>query len=122
MSSRVLVLKYCVLTVESQEIPSSDPMDQGGEDDWDTVGGATERSHSPAPTMEEAVPESAQQATSTGEPPTPTEERRPEPSATTGVVESVVAHVEEEVPVEAGLVDIASTLGAPTVTVVRSNL
>jgi hypothetical protein len=122
MSSRVLVLKYCVLTVESQEIPSSDPMDQGGEDDWDTVGGATERSHSPAPTMEEAVPESAQQATSTGEPPTPTEERGPEPSATTGVVESVVAHVEEEVPVEAGLVYIASTLGAPTVTVVRSNL
>jgi hypothetical protein len=72
--------------------------------------------------MEEAVLESAQQATSTGEPPAPTEERRPEPSATTGAVEPVVAHVEEEAPAEAGLVDIASILGASTVTVVRSNL
>jgi hypothetical protein len=41
---------------------------------------------------------------------------------TTGVVEPIVAHVEEEAPAEAGLVDIASILGAPTVTVVRSNL
>jgi hypothetical protein len=122
MNSRVLVLKYCVLTVESQEIPSSNPMDQGGEDDWEMVGGATERSRSPAPTVEEAVPGSAQQTTSTGEPPTPTEERRPEPSTTTGAVEPVVTHVEEEAPAEAGLVDIASILGAPTVTVVRSNL
>jgi hypothetical protein len=30
--------------------------------------------------------------------------------------------VQEEVPAEAGLVDIASILGAPTVTVVRSSL
>jgi hypothetical protein len=72
--------------------------------------------------MEEAMPESTQQETSTGEPPAPTEERRPEPSTTTGAVEPVVAHVEEEVPAEAGLVDIASILGAPTVTIVRSNL
>jgi hypothetical protein len=84
-------LKYCSLIVESQEIPSSDPVDQEGEDDWDTVGGATERSLSPTPFIEEVVPESAQQATSTGEPPTPTEERRPEPSATTGTVGPVVA-------------------------------
>jgi hypothetical protein len=33
-----------------------------------------------------------------------------------------MAHVEEEAPTEAGLVDIASLLGAPAVTVVRSNL
>jgi predicted secreted protein len=72
--------------------------------------------------MEEAVPESAQQATSTGELPAPTEERRPESSATTGTVEPVVTAVEEEAPAEDGLVDIASILGAPTVTVVRSNL
>jgi hypothetical protein len=122
VSSRVLVLKYCVLTIESQEIPSSDPLDQGGEDDWDTVGGATERSLSPAPTIEEVVPESAQQATSTGDPPVSTEEGRPEPSATTGAMEPVVSHVEEEAPSETGLVDIANILGAPTVTVVRSNL
>jgi hypothetical protein len=41
----------------------SDPVDLGEEDDWDTVGGATERSLSPAPTVEEVVPESAQQMT-----------------------------------------------------------
>jgi predicted secreted protein len=49
-------------------------------------------------------------------------ERRPEPSATTGAKEPVAAQAEEEVPAEAGLVDITSILGAPTVTVVRSSL
>jgi hypothetical protein len=115
-------LNYCVLTVESQEIPSSDPVDQGGEEGWDTVGRATERSLSPAPIAEEVVPKSAQQATSTGEPPASTEEERPEPSATTGTMEPVVARVEEEGPAEIGLVNIASILGTPTVNVVRSNL
>jgi hypothetical protein len=86
------------------------------------MGGAAERSLSPAPTVEEVMPESAQQATGAGEPPTSAEERRPEPSSTTGAVEPVVAHVEEEAPAEVGLVDIASLLGAPTVTIVRSNL
>jgi hypothetical protein len=100
-----------MLTVESQDIPSSDFVDQGGEDDWDTMGGATERSLSPVPTAKEVVPESAQQETSTGESPASTEEGRP-----------VVARVEEEVSVETGLLDIASIHGAPTVTVVRSNL
>jgi hypothetical protein len=37
-------------------------------------------------------------------------------------VEPVVAHVEEEVVAEDGLVDIASILGAPTVTIIRSSL
>jgi hypothetical protein len=106
----------------AQEIPSSDPVDQGKEDDWDTVGAPTERSLSPAPTIVEVVLASAQQATSTGEPPMSTEVRRPEPSVTTGTVEPVVTHVEEEAPAEAGLVNITSILGAPTVTVVRSNL
>jgi hypothetical protein len=106
----------------SQDIPSSDPAYQGDEDNWDTVGGATERSLSPAPTIEEVVPESAQQATGAGELRASTQEMRLEPSATTGAMEPVVAHVEEEAPVEAGLVDIASILGAPTVTVVRSSL
>jgi hypothetical protein len=106
----------------SQDIPSSDPVDQGDEENWDTVGGATERRLSPAPTIEEVVPELAQQATGANEPRASTEERRPEPSATTGAVEPVVAYAEEEAPAEAGLVDIASILGAPTVTVVRSSL
>jgi predicted secreted protein len=86
------------------------------------VGRATERSLCPAPTVVEVVPESAQQTTSTGEPPVSTEERRPEPSATTGAEGPVFAQTEEEAPTEAGLVDITSILGAPIVTVVRSNL
>jgi hypothetical protein len=95
---------------------------QGGEENWDTVGGATERSLSPAPTVEEVVPELAQQTTGAGEPRASSKERRPEPSTTTGVVEPAVAHVEEEAPTEVGLVDVASVLGAPTVIAVRSSL
>jgi hypothetical protein len=64
----------------------------------------------------------AQQTFVTVEPRAPVEERRPKPSVTTGTGEPVVSHVEEEAPAEAGLVDIASILGAPTVTVVRSSL
>jgi hypothetical protein len=41
----------------SPDIPSFDPVDQGDKEIWDTVGGATERSLSPAPTVEEVVPE-----------------------------------------------------------------
>jgi hypothetical protein len=106
----------------SQDIPSSDPADQGDEENWDTVGGGTERSLSPAPIVEEVVPESAQQAAVADELHVSIEERRPEPAAITRAVEPVVAHVEEEAPAEVGLVDIASILGAPTVTVVRSSL
>jgi predicted secreted protein len=36
--------------------------------------------------------------------------------------EAVAADAQEEAPAKAGLVDIASILGAPTVTVVRSSL
>jgi predicted secreted protein len=36
--------------------------------------------------------------------------------------EVAVIEAQEEAPVEAGLVDIASILGAPTVTIVRSSL
>jgi hypothetical protein len=97
-----------------QDIPSSDPEENSG--------GSTERNLSPAPTIKEAVPESAQQATVAGEPRASTEERRPEPSATTGAVEPVVAHAEEEAPAKAGFVDIASILGTLTVTVVWSSL
>jgi hypothetical protein len=52
-----------------QDLPPTEPVDQGDEGEWDTVGEA-----------------------------------------------------QEEAPAEAGLVDIASILGAPTVTVVRSSL
>jgi hypothetical protein len=97
-------------------------VDQGEEETWDTVGGATKRSQSPAPTTTVSAPEAAQQATVTDEPRPSVEERRPEPYMTTRTAAPVVARVEEEAPVEAGLVDIASILGALTVTVVRSSL
>jgi hypothetical protein len=63
-----------------------------------------------------------QRTTRVVEPQVPAVESRPEPSATTGAEELVAAQVEEEAPVEAGLVDIASILGTSTVTVVRSTL
>jgi predicted secreted protein len=47
-----------------------------------------------------------------------------ESAAPTGVTaeEAAAAEAQEEAPAEAGLVDIASILGAPTVMVVRSSL
>jgi hypothetical protein len=42
--------------------------------------------------------------------------------ATAAVEESVATGAQEEAPAEGGLVDIASILGAPAVTIVRSNL
>jgi hypothetical protein len=42
--------------------------------------------------------------------------------AALAVEEAVAAEVQEEAPAEGGLVDIASILGAPTVTIVRSSL
>jgi hypothetical protein len=38
-----------------QEIPPSDPVEQGDEGDWDTVGEPAGASRSPAPTVEELV-------------------------------------------------------------------
>jgi hypothetical protein len=106
----------------SQEIPSSDPVDQGEGEDWDTVGGPAERSHSPAPTIEELVARMTQWSTSVVEPQAPAVENQPKPSTTAGVEGPAAEQAEEEAPAEAGLVDIASILGAPTVTVVRSSL
>jgi hypothetical protein len=106
----------------SQEIPPSDPVDQGEGDEWDTVGGPTDRSRSPAPTVEELVARMTQQTTTVVEPQAPAVESGPETSATTGAEEPVATQIEEEAPAEAGLVDIASILGAPTVTVVLSSL
>jgi hypothetical protein len=106
----------------SQEIPSYDPVDQGEGEDWDTMGGLAERSRSPAPTVEELVAQMTQRSTSVVEPQALAVESRPEPSTTTGAEEPAVAQAEGEAPAEAGLVDIASILGAPTVTVVRSSL
>jgi hypothetical protein len=63
-----------------------------------------------------------QQTSRVAEPQVPAEESRPEPSATTRSGEPIAAQTEEEAATEVGVVDIASILGAPTMTVVRSNL
>jgi hypothetical protein len=51
----------------------------------------------------------------------PVAEESTEPAAAS-TKEAVASEVQEEAPAEAGLVDIASILGAPTVTVVWSSL
>jgi hypothetical protein len=106
----------CVLTTKLhclQEIPPSDPVEQGDEGDWDTVGEPAGASCSPAPTIEELVAQLTRQP--------PVAEGITEP-AVAGAEEPTATEVQKETPAEAGLVDIASILGAPTVTVVRSSL
>jgi hypothetical protein len=115
-----------------QELPPTEPVDQGNEGEWDTVGKAI-GSRSPAPTVEELLAQMERQ------PPAP--QGSTEPAAAAAAEEVVAAEVQEsaapiavtlegaaaaeaqeEAPAEAGLVDIASILGAPTVMAVRSSL
>jgi hypothetical protein len=115
-SSRVLMSRCCVLTTKFpclQEMPPSDPVEQGDEGDWDTMGEPAGGSRSPAPTMEELL------AQMTRQPPIAEGSTEPAVAATEG---AATTEAREEAPAEAGLVDIASILGAPTVTVVRSSL
>jgi hypothetical protein len=94
--------------------------------------GEPARSRSPAPTVEELLAQMERQ------PPAPQGSTEPaaaaaeeveaaearESSAPAGVAaeEAAAAKVQEEAPAEAGLVDIASIIGAPAVTIVRSRL
>jgi hypothetical protein len=115
-----------------QEVPPAEPVEEGDEGVWDTVGGLA-GSHSPAPTVEELLAQLERQ------PPAPQGSTEPVAAAVEEVVvasgaqesavpaaiaaeEAVAAGAQEEAPAEGGLVDIASILGAPTVTIVRSNL
>jgi hypothetical protein len=115
-----------------KELPPTEPVDQGDKGEWDTVGEAT-GNRSPAPTVEELLAQMERQ------PPAPQGSTEPaaaaaaeevvaaeaqESAAPTAVTAegAVAAETQEEAPAEAGLVDIASILGAPTVTVIRSNL
>jgi hypothetical protein len=114
--SRVLMSRCCVLTTKFpclQEMPPSDPVEQGDEGDWDTVGEPAGGSRSPAPTVEELLAQMTRQP--------PVAEGSTEPAAA-ATEEAAATEAQEEAPAEAGLVDIASILGAPTVTVVRSSL
>jgi hypothetical protein len=94
-------------------MPPSEPVEQGDEGVWDTVGEASEGSHSPAPTVEELLAQMERQP--------PAAQGSTEPAAA-AVEEAVATEAQEEAPAEAGLADIASILGAPTVTVVQSSL
>jgi hypothetical protein len=96
-----------------QEMPPSDPVEQDDDGDWDTVGEPAGGSRSPAPTAEELLAQLERQP--------PAAEGGAEPAAAT-TEEAAATEAQEEVSAEAGLVDIASILGASTVTVVRSSL
>jgi hypothetical protein len=77
-----------------------------------TVGEPAGGSRSPAPTVEELLAQLERQP--------PVAQGSTEPTA--AATEEAAATEAQEAPAEAGLVDIASILGAPTVTVVRSSL
>jgi hypothetical protein len=114
-----------------QEVPPSEPVEEGDEGGWDSVGEPA-GSRSPAPTVEELLAQLERQ------PPAPRGSTEPvaatvEDVVTTGAKEGtasvavaaeevVAAGAQEEAPAKGGLVDIASILGAPAVTIVRSNL
>jgi hypothetical protein len=99
-----------------------EPIDQGDEGEWDTVGELA-GSRSSAPTVEELLAQMEYQ------PPAPQGSTEPAAAAAgevaaagaqesaapaTGTAEgAATAEAQEEAPVEAGLVDIASILGAP---------
>jgi hypothetical protein len=113
-----------------QEVPPTEPADQGDEGEWDTVGEPA-GSRSPAPTIEELLAQMERR------PPAPQGSTEPASAATEEVAvgaqegaapavvaaeEAAAAEAQEEAPAEARLVDIASILGASTVTIVRSSL
>jgi hypothetical protein len=114
-----------------QEVPPTEPVEEGDEGVWDTVGEPA-GSRSPAPTVEELLEQLERQ------PPAPAESRGPAAAtvvkvvtlgaegegapASAAVEEAVAEEAEEEAPAEGGLVDIASILGAPAVSIVRSSL
>jgi hypothetical protein len=95
-----------------QEMPPTEPVEQGDGGDRDTVGEVA-GSRSPAPTVEELLAQMEHQP--------PAAQGSTEPAAA-ATEEAAATEAQEEAPAEAGLVDIASILGAPTMTVVRSSL
>jgi hypothetical protein len=86
-----------------QEIPPSDAIEQGDEGDWDTVGEPAGGSRSPAPTVEELVAQLTRQP--------PVAEGSSELAAAVAE-EPAASEAQEVTPAEAGVVDIASILGA----------
>jgi hypothetical protein len=114
-----------------QEVPPTEPVEEGDEGEWDTVGEPA-GSRSPAPTFEELIAQLERQPpTHQGgtEPAAPAVEevvaagaQEGAASATVAEEEAAAAEAQEEAPAESGLVDIAIILSAPAVTIVRSSL
>jgi hypothetical protein len=134
LCSRVPVVRVHLLMTDlpcMQEVPPTEPVEEGDEGEWDTVGEPA-GSRSPAPTVEELLAQLERQ------PPAPQGSTEPAAAAAEEVVaagaqesatsataaggEATATEAQEEAPTEAGLVDIASILGAPAVTIVRSSL
>jgi hypothetical protein len=114
-----------------QEVPPTEPVEEGDEGEWDKVGEPA-GNHSPAPTVEELIaqlerrPSACQEGTELAAP--AVEEvvaagaQEGVASAAVAAPAAVAAEAQEGAPAEGGLVDIASILGAPAVTIVRSSL
>jgi hypothetical protein len=114
-----------------QEVPPTEPVEEGDEGECDAVGEPA-GSRSPAPTVEELIAQLERQ------PPAPQGSIEPAAAAAEEVVaagaqESAAPATaagggatgieeQEEAPTKTGLVDIASIIGVPTVTIVRSSL
>jgi hypothetical protein len=114
-----------------QQVPPTEPVEEGDEGEWDTVGEPA-WSRSPAPTIEELLAQLERQPPApqgSTEPTAPAVKevvaagaRESAALATVAVEEAAAAEVQEEAPAKGGLVEIASILGAPAVTIVRSSL
>jgi hypothetical protein len=114
-----------------QEVPPTEPVEEGDEGEWGTVGEPA-GSRSPAPTVEELIAQLERQPPARQvsiEPAAPAVEevvaagaQEGAAPATAAAEEAAAAEAQEEALAEGGLVDIASILGAPAVTIVRSNL
>jgi hypothetical protein len=114
-----------------QEVPPTEPVEEGDEGGWDTVGEPA-GSRSPAPTVEELLAQLERQ------PPAPQGSTEPVAAAVEEVVatgaqegtapaavaaeEAAAPGAQKEAPAEGGLVDIANILSALAVTIVRSSL
>jgi hypothetical protein len=95
--SVLMMILHCL-----QEIPPSDPVEQGDEGDWDTVGEPAGGSRNPAPTVEELIAQLMRQP--------PVVEGSTKPT-TAAAEEQAATEAQEEAPAEAGLV--ATTSSAP---------
>jgi hypothetical protein len=134
LCSRVPVVRVHLLMTDLpriQQVPPTEPVEEGDEGEWNTVGEPA-GSRSPAPTVEELLAQLERQ------PPAPQGSTEPVAAAVEEVVatgvqegaapaavaaeEAMGTEVREETPAEGGLVDIASILGAPAVTIVRLSL